>query len=246
LVARQAVEIFSVLNSEKASRSLLEFLRQGCCCCERETSSEHRAGKLAGGLKRRGGIMAQYFLEHPIEMNVSSSVNARYRALLEVNKPAISQPTADKVFESMCAALKQLVLFDRAGLTVYEPEHDALKLIARQGKFANSYFRLGVLLGRKDCHDGWMLEHGVQIIRRDVETDASSRSKSAPWHRDFIPIAQLLSSCVEKGLAWSRFSAAGRTNSLRETPTFCSRPRTKSFWRLDRSTPAVLSIHTLS
>ena len=119
--------------------------------------------------------MAQYFLEHPIEMNVSSSVNARYRALLEVNKAAISQPTADKVFESMCAALKQLVLFDRAGLTVYEPEHDALKLIARQGKFANSYFRLGVLLGRKDCRDGWMLEHGVQIIRRDNRTPVPDR-----------------------------------------------------------------------
>jgi len=41
-IARQAVEIFSVLNSEKASRSLLEFFRQGCCCCEKETSSEHR------------------------------------------------------------------------------------------------------------------------------------------------------------------------------------------------------------
>jgi len=48
----------------------------------------------------------------------------------------------------MCAALKQLILFDRAGLTLYEPEQDALKLIARQGRFANSYFRVGY------CSDG--------------------------------------------------------------------------------------------
>jgi transcriptional regulator with GAF, ATPase, and Fis domain len=115
--------------------------------------------------------MAQYFVEHPIEMNVSFPLTARYRTLLDVNKAAITQPTTDKVFENMCAALKQLVLFDRAGLTLYEPEQDALKLIARHGKFANSYFRVGVLLGRKESHDGWMIERGVQIIRHDVETE---------------------------------------------------------------------------
>jgi len=87
--------------------------------------------------------MAQYFAENQTEMNVSLPLAARYRTLLEVNKAAIAQPTPDKVFESMCAALKQLILFDRAGLTLYEPEQDALKLIARQGKFANSYFRPG-------------------------------------------------------------------------------------------------------
>ena len=87
--------------------------------------------------------MAQYFAENQTEMNVSLPLAARYRTLLEVNKAAITQPTPDKVFESMCAALKQLILFDRAGLTLYEPEQDALKLIARQGKFANSYFRPG-------------------------------------------------------------------------------------------------------
>jgi transcriptional regulator with GAF, ATPase, and Fis domain len=115
--------------------------------------------------------MAQYFPENPREMNLSLALAARYRALLEVNKAAITQPTADKVFESMCDTLKQLILFDRAGLTLYDPEQDALKLIARQGKFANSYFRLGVLLGREECHDGWAIEHGAQIIRRDMETE---------------------------------------------------------------------------
>ena len=124
--------------------------------------------------------MAQYFAENHTEMNVSLPLAARYRTLLEVNKAAITQPTPDKVFESMCAALKQLILFDRAGLTLYEPEQDALKLIARQGKFANSYFRVGVLLGREECHDGWALEHGSRIIRRDVEAEPNSPPRSAP------------------------------------------------------------------
>src|SRR5215470_18564426 len=123
-------------------------------------------------LKGGGGHhMAQYFAEHATDMNVSFPLTERYRALLEVNKAAITQPTSDKVFENTCTVLKQLVLFDRAGLTLYEPEQDALKLIARDGKFANSYFRVGVLLGRKESHDGWMIEHGVPIIRRDVETE---------------------------------------------------------------------------
>ena len=88
--------------------------------------------------------MAQYFAENHTEMNVSLPLAARYRTLLEVNKAAITQPTPDKVFESMCAALKQLILFDRAGLTLYEPEQDALKLIARQGKFANLFSGGGI------------------------------------------------------------------------------------------------------
>jgi hypothetical protein len=68
--------------------------------------------------RERGGIMAQYLAENHTEMNVSLPLAARYRTLLEVNKAAITQPTPDKVFESMCAALKQLILFDRAGLTL--------------------------------------------------------------------------------------------------------------------------------
>jgi transcriptional regulator with GAF, ATPase, and Fis domain len=137
----------------------------------KQKQSSGHSGKLTVAKKGGSGSMTQYFLEHPIEMNVSVPVTARYQALLDVNKAAITQSTADKVFENMCAALKPLVLFDRAGLTLYEPEQDALKLVARQGKFANSYFSLGVLLGRKESHDGWMIEHGVPIIRRDVETE---------------------------------------------------------------------------
>ena len=95
--------------------------------------------------------MAQYLAENHTEMNVSLPLAARYRTLLEVNKAAITQPTPDKVFESMCAALRQFILFDRAGLTLYEPEQDALKSSRGRANSRTAIFGWGYCLDGKSA-----------------------------------------------------------------------------------------------
>src|SRR3989442_7942911 len=91
-------------------------------------------------------------------MSVPLGTAQRYRTLLEVKRAAITQPAPEDVFRGMCEAVKGLMPYDRAGLSLYQPEEDALKIVASEGSFADSFFRIGALLGRKESHDGWAFE----------------------------------------------------------------------------------------
>ncbi len=72
----------------------------------------------------------------------------RYRTIIEVNRVAIVETAPEKVFCGMCAALKKVMPCDRAGLTVYDPEQDALKIAALYGRYENSFFRVGDVYGK--------------------------------------------------------------------------------------------------
>ncbi|MGE5734733.1 MAG: GAF domain-containing protein [Acidobacteriota bacterium] len=92
----------------------------------------------------------------------------RYRTIIEVNRVAIVETAPEKVFCGMCAALKKVMPCDRAGLTVYDPEHDALKIAALYGRYENSFFRVGDFLRRNDSQNGWTFEHQSGTLRRDL------------------------------------------------------------------------------
>ena len=92
----------------------------------------------------------------------------RYRTIIEVNRVAIVETAPEKVFLGMCAALKEVMPCDRAGLTVYDPDHDAMKIAALYGPYENSFFHVGDLLGRKDSQNGWTFEHQATTLRRDL------------------------------------------------------------------------------
>ena len=92
----------------------------------------------------------------------------RYRTIIEVNRVAIVETAPEKVFCGMCASLKKVMPCDRAGLTVYDPEHDALKIAALYGRYENSFFRVGDFLRRNDSQNGWTFEHQSRTLRRDL------------------------------------------------------------------------------
>jgi len=68
-------------------------------------------------------------------MSVPLGTAQRYRTLLEVNRAAITQPAPENVFHGMCEAVKRVMPYDRAGLSLYQPEEDALKIVASEGSF---------------------------------------------------------------------------------------------------------------
>jgi formate hydrogenlyase transcriptional activator len=93
------------------------------------------------------------------------------RAIIAVNRVAIVENAPEKVFHEMCALLKKVMRYDRAGLTVYDPEHDALKIAALYGRYENSFFRVGDLLGRKESQNGWTFDHQSRTLRRDLSKE---------------------------------------------------------------------------
>ena len=97
----------------------------------------------------------------------------RYATLLEVNRAAITQPGLNEMFQGMCTAVKRVMPYDRAGLSLYAPEKNALKLVAHDGCGPDSFYRIGVMLDCKESHHGWVFEHQKPIVRRNLERDHS-------------------------------------------------------------------------
>src|ERR1700751_1709223 len=71
----------------------------------------------------------------------------------------------------MCGALKKVMSYDRAGLSLYAPENGALKLAATNGCSPDSFYNVGLMLDRKETHHGWVFEHQRSIVRRDLLTE---------------------------------------------------------------------------
>lgn len=92
----------------------------------------------------------------------------RYKSLLQVNEAALTSSTAEGVFHAMCQALKSVVPYDRAGLSLYDPDHDALKIVGIYGPHERSVFRVGHLLNRKSTQTGWVFEHKTRLFRRNL------------------------------------------------------------------------------
>lgn len=101
-------------------------------------------------------------------MNVRTNISDRYKALLEVNEVALTKSTTDELFGGMCTALRRLLHYERAGLSLYDPDRDSLKVVALYGPHEHSIFRPGQLLDRKSSQTGWVFEHQTHIIRRDL------------------------------------------------------------------------------
>jgi hypothetical protein len=51
-------------------------------------------------------------------MNPRTNIVDRYRAILKVNKVALTKSTTEELFGGMCTALGKLLPYDRAGCTI--------------------------------------------------------------------------------------------------------------------------------
>lgn len=128
-------------------------------------------------------------------MGQSTTVSARLKALLKANEAALTKLTSEEVFVGMCRALKAVVSYDRAGLTVYEPERDCLKIAALYGRYNESSFHVGDLLDRKSTQNGWTFETRSKTIRRDLPNDSqfsSERQTAEEGYRSLCSVPLLV------------------------------------------------------
>ena len=95
----------------------------------------------------------------------------RYATILEVNRAAITQPGLNEMFQGMCKAVKRVIPCDRAGLSLYAPETNALKLAAADGCGPDSFYNIGITLDRDESHHGWVFQHQKPIVRRDLQKE---------------------------------------------------------------------------
>lgn len=96
---------------------------------------------------------------------------ARYSTILEINRAAITGPGLNEFLQETCGAVKKVIACDRIGLSLYAPEHKALKLVAADGQAADSFYQLGLILDCKRSHHGWVFQHQKAIVRRDLQRE---------------------------------------------------------------------------
>jgi formate hydrogenlyase transcriptional activator len=104
-------------------------------------------------------------------MRAQTSLAQRYRSLLKVSEVALTTPTPLGLFEGFCAALKDAVPYDRAGLSLYDPDQDGLRIVGIHGPHAGSIYTVGYMLSRQNTQSGWVFEHKTMLFRRDLEKE---------------------------------------------------------------------------
>jgi len=101
----------------------------------------------------------------------------RYKTVAELNRVAVTQPGVNEIFQGMCGALKKVMPYDRAGLSLYAPDSGVLKLAAINGCPPHSFYSVGLMLDRKETHHGWVFEHQKPIVRRDLRRELQFKIK---------------------------------------------------------------------
>ena len=101
-------------------------------------------------------------------MTTHLTTSNRYQTLLKVNEAARSQLTVEEVFSGMCQCLSTVIPYVRAGLTVYDPKEDGLRIVALHGEFHESVFHVGDLLDRQSSQNGRTFEQQQKTVRNDI------------------------------------------------------------------------------
>jgi GAF domain-containing protein len=103
------------------------------------------------------------------------NTRARYATILEINRAANTHRGLSEVFHVVCEAVKKIMPYKRMGLSLYSPEHEALKLIDADGQGPYSVYQPGLLLDLNESHHGWVFQHQKRIVRRDLQTQSEFR-----------------------------------------------------------------------
>ena len=76
--------------------------------------------------------------------------------LKSIERQSLS-PDSTKYSGGCAPPCKRVMPFDRAGLSLYAPEKDALELVAHDGCFSDSFYRIGMMLDCKEAiMDGYL------------------------------------------------------------------------------------------
>jgi len=104
-------------------------------------------------------------------MTARFRTTARYSTILEINRAAITEPGLSEIFRGTGGAVKKVIPYDRMALSLYAPEHRALRLAAADGQSADSFYQVGLILDSKASHHGWVFEQQKPLVRCDLERE---------------------------------------------------------------------------
>jgi formate hydrogenlyase transcriptional activator len=112
------------------------------------------------------------------------------------------------MIQPITRALRRLLPFDRATLTLYDPGGDVLRVFALEGPFLPQHFGgIGTAVSRQGSHVGWVLDHQTPLLRRDLEHQFPvEKTLLAEGIRSYIVVP-----LITKGRAFGTLNVGSRT-----------------------------------
>lgn len=95
----------------------------------------------------------------------------RRRLLIEINNAIITNLNKDDLFHTICTVLRRAIPCDKAGLSLYDPELDDMRVLALDGDYSPQNLDIGHLVDRKGEGSGYEWDFRHPIIRHDLETE---------------------------------------------------------------------------
>ncbi len=93
------------------------------------------------------------------------------RTLLEINNAIITNLSEEALLRSVAEALHRVVRFERAAMTLYQPDKDVFRFVAIEGSSSSDYFRPGLEINPQESSVGWVFHHHRHILRRDLNQE---------------------------------------------------------------------------
>ncbi len=136
----------------------------------RDISDRKRA---EAALKRYSEDLERLVEERTVQLRQSEE---RQRTLLEINNAIVANLDREALFGAIVQAFLPVLPFDRATLTLHDPERDTLRVFALQGPSHPEQFgSIGTEVPRKGSHVGWVFDHKKPLLRRDLEQERQFR-----------------------------------------------------------------------
>ena len=110
---------------------------------------------------------------HPIDLN--------YRALLEVTNVLNSQRDTDSLWRAIAGQIKQVVPWERAGITLYCPESDSFHFYAVETSLPARVLQRDAVIPRVGSAVGWVYKNHRVHIRPDLKMERPFSEDDLYW-----------------------------------------------------------------
>ncbi|MDX1410532.1 MAG: sigma 54-interacting transcriptional regulator [Nitrospirales bacterium] len=94
-----------------------------------------------------------------------------YRTLLEVTNILNSQRDTESLWKALAGHIKQVITWERAGITLYHPDIDAFRFYAVETSMPIVRLKCDAIIPREGSAMGWVYEHQTMHVRPQLQKE---------------------------------------------------------------------------
>ncbi len=103
------------------------------------------------------------------DLRVSQGTGTFYRALLEVTNILNSQRNTEGLWKAITAHIKKVIPWERAGITLYQPDLDAFRFYAVETSMPVVKLKCDAVIPRQGSAMGWVYENRTMHVRPFIQ-----------------------------------------------------------------------------